>query len=78
MTLASRARARGSRFGAGSVVDGARNHPVAQRLFGGVVGERQVGFGEWAQDDLPVVEEFAHDAAQCGVVVHLMGFEPFL
>ena len=36
-------------------------NPVAQRLFGGVVGKRQMGLGDRAQDHVPVVEEFAHD-----------------
>ncbi|MBL8408638.1 MAG: ISAzo13 family transposase [Candidatus Accumulibacter sp.] len=61
-------------FGASTVADIARNDPVAQRLFGGVVGERQVGVADRAQDHLPVVEEFAHDAAQPLVVIHPMHF----
>jgi hypothetical protein len=64
MTLARRAKGAGSLFGTGAVTDVARNDPVSQRLFGGVVGERQVGLGERTQDDFPVVEEFAHDTAQ--------------
>jgi len=37
---------------------------VPQRLFGGVVGKRQAGLGDRAQDRVPVVEEFAQNATQ--------------
>jgi hypothetical protein len=54
------------------VTDAARNDPVSQRLFGGVVGERQQGLRERTQDDFPVVEEFAHDTAQGRMFIRLM------
>jgi len=51
---------------------------VPQRLFGGVVGKRQVGLSDRAQDHVPVVEEFAHDATQHRVRIHLMRFAQML
>jgi len=59
-------------FGAGAVAEVARNHPVSQRLFGGVVRQRQMGLVDRAQDYLPVVQEFAGDAAQHLVVIRLV------
>ena len=72
VTLARRAKGACHLFGAGATADVARNDPVSQRLFGGVVGERQQRLREWTQDDFPVVEKFAHDTAQDRMLIRLM------
>ena len=45
-----------------------------RRAVRGVAGKRQLGLGDGTLDHLPVVEEFAHDAAQHRVLINRMRF----